>query len=42
MEIKFSTDLQTILCYARDAAMRTGSFRALRNSPRRPALIFLS
>ena len=26
MEIKFSTDLQTILCYARDEAMRTGSY----------------
>ena len=27
MQIKFSTDLQTILCYARDEAMRTGSYR---------------
>ena len=26
MEIKFSRDLQTILCYARDEAMRTGSY----------------
>ena len=26
MEIKFSTDLQTILRYARDEAMRTGSY----------------
>lgn len=26
MEIKFSTDLQTILSYARDEAMRTGSY----------------
>lgn len=26
MEIKFSKDLQTILCYARDEAMRTGSY----------------
>ena len=26
MEIKFSTDLQAILCYARDEAMRTGSY----------------
>ena len=26
MEIKFSAELQTILCYARDEAMRTGSY----------------
>lgn len=26
MEIKFSTDLQTILCYAREEAARTGSY----------------
>lgn len=26
MEIKFSPELQTILCYARDEAMRTGSY----------------
>lgn len=26
MEIKFSPDLQTILCYARNEAMRTGSY----------------